>query len=368
MSHEDASARAYARIRYRLLLLDAVAALAVLIAMQGSGLSRAIARWWGSRAANEPLAILGYLAIFGSAYYAAMLPLHFCRSFLLEHRFGLSRLSLKGWCVREGKRVAIAGVLGALLIEGLYGLLRRSPAHWPLWAAASWAGISIVLARIFPTVLLPIFYPTAPLQDQRLAERLQDICRRVGLAVLGVFRFQLGVETRKANAALVGVGKTRRVLLSDTLISQFPLDEIEGILAHELGHHRYHHLAKLLAISAVGSWAAFSLTQWVGQRWVAALGLRDLSDVAGFPALAMWLSLLNLGSLPLQNGLSRKFEWQADRFAVATTKLPGAFASALRRLADLNLADPSPPRWIVWMLYDHPPIAERIQAAERSAL
>jgi STE24 endopeptidase len=364
MSDADTSARAYARIRYRLLLLDLAGWFGFLAALQGLGGSRAIARWWAQVTDHEPLMILGYLALFGLSYYLVMFPLHFYGSFLLEHRFGLSRMTLKGWWVREAKQIAVSAVLGAGLIEGFYALLRRAQASWPVWATIGWVGFSVVLARVFPTVLLPIFYKTTPLPDGELVQRLLGLCRRVGLSALGVFRFDLGAETRKANAALAGLGKTRRVLLSDTLIAEFPPEEIEGVLAHELAHHRYHHISKLLLISAIGSWLAFLATDVVGQRWIVPLGLQGLSDIAGFPMLMLWLSLLGLAGLPLQNGLSRYFEWQADRFAVATTRLPQAFAAALRRLAQLNLADPSPPQWVVHLFYDHPPITQRIHAAE----
>lgn len=363
MTDPDATAHAYARIRYRILFADLAVWFLFLLWLQGVGISQRLATWWAHLTPHEPLRILGYLTFFGCLQYLVTCPLHFYGTFILEHRFGLSRLTLGGWVTRELKHLAVGGVIGALLIEGLYAMVRHVPDQWPLVATIGWVGFSIVLARIFPTVLLPIFYKTTPLENDQLVKRLSDLCQRAGLAVLGVFRFQLGVETRKANAALAGLGKTRRVLLSDTLISDFTPEEIEGVLAHELGHHRFRHITKLLITSAIGSWVAFSLTALVGRWWVSALGLQGLADIVGFPALMLWLSLLGLVGLPLQNGLSRRYEWQADRFATAMTP-PRAFASALRRLAALNLADPNPPRWITWFFYDHPPIAERIQAAE----
>ena len=223
--------------------------------------------------------------------------------------------------------------------------------------------VSVVLARVFPTLLLPMFYKTVPLDREDLAERLLALCRRAGLPALGVFRFNLGAETRKANAALAGLGATRRVLVSDTLLEEFTPDEVEGVLGHELGHHRFHHIRTMLVLSAVGAWIGFELIARIGARQVEALGLRGLDDVAAFPILMLWLSVLGLLSLPLQNGLSRVLEWQADRYAVDLTGRAHVFADALRRLGTLNLADPKPPRWVVWLFYDHPPINERIAAA-----
>lgn len=361
-------ARRYATIRYRLVLADLAVSMSSLVLLQWSGASHAVAGWWSSHVAVEPARILGYLAICGTLFYLITLPLSFYGGFLLEHRFGLSRLTRRGWLIREGKRLLLSAVIGALLVEGLYALLRLTPSRWPIFATLGWVGFTIVMARIFPTVLLPLFYKTTPLEDEALTRRLLDLCHRTGLAALGVFRFQLGAETRKVNAALAGLGGTRRVLLSDTLLEECSPEEIEGVLAHELAHHRYRHLVKMLVISAVGSWAAFALTQALGQGWVRALGLESLADIAGFPALMLWFSFLGFVSLPLQNGISRHFEWQADRFAVETTQQARAFAEALRRLAALNLADPEPPAWVVWLFYDHPPITQRIQAAEAASV
>ena len=360
---DAANARRYASIRYRLLLLSLVLSAGFLAAVQWSGLSAHLARWWELRTPSQPLALLGYLAAFGSLQYLAMFPLHVYGSFMLEHRFGLSRMRLSAWLAREGKQVALSAMLSAILLEALYALLRHAPSTWPAWAALGWVLVSVVLARVFPTLLVPLFYKTAPLDREDLARRLLDLCRRAGTPALGVFRVGLGVETRKANAALAGLGGTRRVLVSDTLLEQFTPEEIEGVLGHELAHHRFHHIRTMLVLAAAGAWLAFHATAWAGAQWVAALGLRGLWDIAGLPVLMLWLSALGLLALPLHNGISRMLEWQADRYAVDITGRPQAVADALRRLAALNLADPDPPRWIVWLFYDHPPITERITAA-----
>ena len=358
-----AEARRYARIRYRLLLLGLLLGCAFLIVFQASGFSVQLARWWERHTAAAPLALLGYLAVFGLAQYAMMAPLHVSRSFILEHRFGLSRMTVRAWVARETKQVAVSAGLSAALIEAWYAILRHAPDTWPLWATLGWVSVSLLLARVFPTLLLPIFYKIEPLEREALSRRLLALCRRARLPALGVFRFNLGAETRKANAALAGLGATRRVLVSDTLLQEFTPDEVEGVLGHELGHHRFHHIRTMLVVSAVGSWIAFQATARVSASWLPALGLRGLDDPAGFPILMLWFSALGGIGLSLQNGLSRLMEWQADRYAVDLTGRAGAFADALRRLAALNLADPSPPRWVVWLFYDHPPITERIQAA-----
>lgn len=363
----DASARQYARIRYRLLLAELLGWIVFLLTFQGLGLSDATARLVVTLTSVEWLRIAAYLVVFGLANYLIFFPLHWYGSFTLEHRFGLSRLTVLGWWRREGKHVLVSAVVWGALIEGWYAILRLAPATWTIWATVGWVAVSVVLARIFPTALLPIFYKTSSLEDASLTQRLLSLCERIGVKALGAFRVGLGAETRKANAALAGLGRTRRVLLSDTLLERFSHEEIETVLAHELGHHRARHITKMLLISAAGSWIALSFIAWTSRGWVARLQLSGLSDIAGFPALLLALSVIGLLGLPLQNALSRAFEWEADRFAVSVTRAPTTFANALRKLGELNLADPAPPPWVEWLFYDHPTIMKRIHAAEQSS-
>lgn len=361
----DTTARQYARIRYRLLLSELVGWIGFLIAVQGFGWSHALAALLAGWTSIEWIRIVGYLAVFGAVAYLVFLPLHWYGSFVLEHRVGLSRLTIRGWWIREGKRMLLSALLWVVLIDGWYAILRRAPTTWPVWATLGWVSVSVVLARIFPTILLPMFYKTLPLADPSLSQRLLALCERVGVRALGAFRVALGVETRKANAALAGIGATRRILLSDTLLERFTPEEIETVLAHELGHQRHRHIMKLLLLSTVGSWIAFVLIDVTSRWWIDLLRLSGLSDLAGFPTLLLSLMLIGLVGLPLQQAISRAFEWQADRFAVTATQAPTVFANALRKLGELNLADPAPPRWVEWLFYDHPPITKRILAAEQ---
>lgn len=363
-TQSSAEARRYAQIRYRLMLSELLAWPGWLLAYQLSGFSASVAAWASTLTPSDSLRLLGALAVFGVGSYLVFLPFHLYAGFFLEHRFGLSRLRLSGWCLREAKGAALSAGFGLLMMEGLYALLRHAPEHWPLVAAVGWLIVSVVLVRMFPTWLLPIFYKTSRLADETLATRLLGLCQRARLSVLGIFRVDLGVETRKANAALAGFGRTRRLLLSDTLLERFSAEEIETVLAHELGHQRHHHLGKMLLLGGLGSWLAFAAVDLASPWWIVPLGVQGLSDPAGFPMLLGSLWAIGLIGLPMQNALSRSFEWQADRFAVTLSRQPEAFAGALRKLGQLNLADPDPPAWIAWLFYDHPPIPQRIRAAE----
>ena len=359
-------ARRYSQIRYRLMLAEMIGSLIFLWLYQATGVSEWAANWAVAHTDFFEWSLALYLVLFGICSYVVFFPLHLYSGFVLEHRFGLSRMSLAQWGVREIKQLLLSGLFGLMLVEGLYAILRGVPRAWPAIATLAWVGVSVVVARIFPTVLVPLFYKTVPLGDAPLVARLLALCEQAGLKALGVFRVDLGVETRKANAALAGLGRSRRVLLSDTLLERFSPEEIETVLGHELGHQRYRHIMKFLVLSGIGSLLAFSTIAAIYRWWMEPLWSESLTDPAGFPLLMLWLSLIGLIGLPLQSGISRAFEWQADRFAVTLTHAPSAFASALKKLGDLNLADPHPPRWVVWLFYDHPPIAERITAAERA--
>ena len=366
MSPSTEEARQYARIRYRLIGLNLFISWGFLLCLQLSGISACWAGFVRLMAGKDWQIVLGYMMLFGPAQVLVDFPLHFYSSFVLEHRFHLSRLSFGQWLLRYAKRLAVGGVLGLFLVEALYWFLRALPNSWPIWATGAWVIFSIVIARAFPVLLLPIFYKTSRIENGPLVERLMTLCRRTGVPALGVFRFGLGAETRKANAALAGFGSTRRVLLSDTLISNFTEEEIESVLGHELAHHRFRHITKMLVLSALGAYAAFQLTHAISRYWTIPLNLTGIQDIAGFPMLSLWLSVLGFASLPLQNGISRAFEWQCDRFAV-TVSSPAAFAAALRKLGDLNLADPDPPRWVELFFYDHPAINKRVRFAEQAA-
>ena len=363
---DQEQARRYARLRYRFVLVEMSGMLGFCAIFYLSGLSHRAAGWVQGWTPNPWLQLLGYLTVFGVATKLAFLGLHFYSGFVLEHRFGLSRLTMAKWVRREIKHATVGAVLGLVVLEGFYALLRATPETWPVWATIGWVGFSVILSRIFPTVLLPIFYPVTPLHDESLVARLRRLCERINLRPLGVFRFGLGTETRKANAALTGLGKSRRVLLSDTLLANFTPEEIEGVLGHELGHHHGRHITKFLVLSGIGSFLVLWLVADLSPLWLEPMGLAELAQLEGFPILLGVLSLIGLLGSPIQHAISRHFEWQADRFAVKLTGSPSAFASALEKLAALNLADPNPPRWAVWFLYDHPPIMDRIQAAQRA--
>ncbi len=356
-------ASAYARSKYRLIIIEMIWSLAFLWIATGPTL--AFTRHPSVQVLNPWILVGVYGAVLAITYSVASLPLAWYGGYHLERRFGLSTQTVGQWAARELKKGLVGLAIFLLLLEGLYAILRHDPQRWWWWATIGWVGFSVVLTRVTPTLLVPLFYTCQPVADETLTQRLMALVRRAGLSAMGVFQIDFSRETTKANAALVGLGKTRRVLVADTMLRAYAPEEIEAVLAHELGHHRHHHIAQLLCFSAVASLAGFLLLHGWLPRQLASRAITGLDDVAGFPLFAFWLSVLSLILMPIQHGFSRRLERQADRFSLELTRQPQAFISMMRKLAAQNLADPHPPRWIEWWFYDHPAVPRRIAFAER---
>ncbi len=311
--------------------------------------------------------VLVYVAIFGLLHEAGSLPIAFYRGFLVERRYGLSTESLRSWTADQAK----AGVLGmALSLAGfalLYVAIRRWPHGWWLAAAAGFALFIVIMARLAPVVVLPLFFKIRPLERADLGERLAGMARRAGLPVTGVHKWVVSDRTKRGNAALTGLGKTRRILVSDTLLATHTDDEIEVILAHELGHHAHHDIWKAVALECGVSLMGFFLASRALWLMAPRLGWKDVADVTGIPVLLLTAGLLSLLLVPAVNAFSRRAERAADRFAWEATGNAGAFASAMQRLGAQNFAEERPSRLVRWLFYTHPPYAERIEAAREWA-
>jgi STE24 endopeptidase len=256
----------------------------------------------------------------------------------------------------------LLGVSGA---EVVYALIARAPVWWWAPAAAVFIVAMGLMAKVAPVLLLPIFYKFRPLERESLRARLVDLSLRAGVPVLGVYEWGLGEKTRRANAALVGTGGTRRIIVSDTLLAEYSEDEIEVVMAHELGHHVHRDIPVALLAEAARVTAALFGAAWsLGALWQV-LRLASPSDVGGLPLLLLAGGAVTLASAPLTNALSRRNERRADQYALAMTGQPGAFISAMKRLAAQNLAEEDPSRTVLWLFHTHPPIAQRIEAARQ---
>jgi STE24 endopeptidase len=359
--------RAHRYARARRLLWAAELALAALY----------FSLWIGLRLANRVAAVLPpalpwwaqallMAAALALPWLLLTMPLSLFGSYILPHRYELSTQTLGGWFSDLAKQALLSAILGAPMLVGLYGLLRALPRLWWLAAAGASVALSAFFAVIAPVVLMPLFNRFVPLGEERadLVARLTTLSERAGTKVRGVFTFDMSRRTRAANAALLGLGRTRRIILGDTLLSEFSEDEIEVVLAHELGHHAHHDVAVSLLGQGVLNVLMFLIAALVLQRAAPVLALRGIADAAGLPVLGLCLGIVSFLSTPLGNALSRWRESMADSFALQLTGKAQAFADAMTRLANQNLGRTNPPRWEVLLFFTHPPLGERIRKAQ----
>jgi STE24 endopeptidase len=363
--NEDRSSR-YHRLKRRAAVASVALSAALLVALLATGGSVAIRRSVGGseQAASGPAVIAYYVLALALLHELLSFPLAFYRGFVLERRYGLSTESAGTWLGDHGKALAIALALALPATEFAYLTLRWWPSSWWAVSAAAFTVATFGLAMVAPVVLLPVFFKFKPLERDGLRARLESLSARAGVPVLGVYEWGLGEKTRRANAALVGTGRTRRILVSNTLLTEYSDDEIEVILAHEIGHHVNRDIAKGLTVEAILlACGLFAAAGALDAAWLR-LGLASPADVAGLPLMLLAGGALSLLATPVLNAISRINERRADRFALNVTGRPGAFVSAMRRLAAQNLAEPNPSRPVLWLFHTHPPIEQRIALAK----
>ena len=346
-----------------------VVLLAVLILTSGSmalrDIAEAAAAWMVPPVAGPAVAVIVYVILLTLVNELGSLPLAFYSGFVIERRYGLSNQTLRGWVVDEIKGLGVGLILGGIAASVIYFLIRRSADSWWLPAGATFAMLIVGLANLGPVLLLPLFYTVKPLDRESLRLRLMALAERASARVLGVYEWGLAVKTKKANAALTGIAGTRRILVSDTMLADYSEDEIEVVLAHELAHHVHGDIWKGLIFESALIVGGFFAAARVLQASVDGAGLRGPADVAGLPLLLLAAGAVSLVMLPAAHAMSRRHERRADRFALELTRNPGAFVSAMRRLAAQNLAEEHPSKVVEWLFYSHPPIRERVAAAQR---
>ncbi len=368
-------AKQYSRIRRRLWLVDTVFSAVYALAWLFLGWSISVREWlhqlitvnWSLTTGSDWLLVALYIVIFGGAYAILNLPLGYYSGFILPHRFGQSNQTLKDWVVDQLKGLAIGAPLGLLMLELLYLALRLTGASWWLWVAGGLLLFNVLASNLAPVLIMPLFNKYVPLGEEHkeLEERLLNLAKRANTKVKGVFKFDMSKRTKSANAALTGLGNTRRIILGDTLINEFTLDEIETVLAHELGHHVHKDIPFLIAFGTLSTSLSLFIASLALDSAVSFFSFTSSADIAAFPALILILSIYGLFTSPLDNAISRWRENMADDYALSSTKKGEAFASAFTRLANQNLGEIDPEKWAVFMFYSHPPLGERIEKAKK---
>lgn len=364
ISTDTLEARRYNRIKRWLGIADLGLGILVLVVLLATGWTGAL-RDLAYRAAfqNYMLAVAFYLLallllakLFGLGldYYG----------FRLEHRFQLSNQRFSSWVKDEVKEFLVGAVLAGIVAEVLYFIIRQSSQHWWLIAWVVFLALFILLAQLAPVLLLPIFYKFEPLENEDLKSRLVKLGERAGTHVRGVYKWKLSEKSKKANAALTGLGNTRRIILADTLLDNYSPDEIEAVLAHELGHHVHRHILKSIAVQALTTFVGFWAANWVLHYSIDRLHMFEtLSDFANLPLLVLLATTLSFLLMPALNAFSRFNERQADRYAFRSTSSVAPFISAMNKLAEQNLAERTPSKFVEWFFHSHPAISRRVEAA-----
>jgi STE24 endopeptidase len=293
------------------------------------------------------------------------LYLSYRSGYKIEHEFGFSNQNKKQFFIDELKGHAINLVINPLLALILFLAFRISPDLWWLWAACAMILVSVVFATLYPVVIMPLFNKYTPIEDEELTTRLGHILKKGGLKIKGFFIQDMSRQTKKENAFLGGMGKTRRVVLSDNIINNMSLEELETVLAHEVGHYRYKHMWKNVFLGALYQLLIF----YISHRIMLLINPDFLTSfdnmLLAYPIFLLCFGILHMLIIgPISKVISRYFEKQADRYALDMTKNPVAFQKAMAGLANRNLSNAYPTPFIKFMYYSHPPLGERLQMGE----
>jgi STE24 endopeptidase len=357
-------AKKYYSTKYALSLAASAYLVALLLIFQFSGLSGMLANVISLISPKGYLAFPLYLAAIYLAYYILDFPLNIYHSFILERSFCLSNQKFTSWLKDQVKSTAIFYVISLILFAAFYYILAHNPDNWWMVISAVWIIFGLIMAKLTPLVIIPLFFKYKALSDETLRKRIIDLAKRMKIVLLDVFEIDFSKKTLKANAAFVGWGRTKRVLLADTLKDKYTHDEIAVILAHEFAHYRLRHMLKLILINSLVTLITFYLIFKSSGYALQLSGLSSLQDIAALPLVLMYFVIVGIILQPLENYFSRKLERNADMLALKTTGLKEAFISMMDKLAAQNLADRSPSFIIKIFFFDHPPIDERIKIAQ----
>jgi STE24 endopeptidase len=353
-------ARSYARIRRRLDFVEMGFSLVLLLVLTFTGISN-----WFTGYFNWPVPAVAavFLLVLISVDAILTFPLSYYQGFVLSHRYGISRQNFAGWLADLAKGLAISLLFGGAAAAVVYWLLLAFPGIWWWLAWGLVLLVSLILSIVAPVILVPLFFKVRPLGDSHLKSRLEQLAEKAGARVQGIFILDFSAKMTAANAGLMGLGKTRRIVISDTLLQQYPPSEIEVVTAHEIGHHMNRDIFRLFIIQAAVYLAILGLTHFIFRSAVGPAGFSGLADPAALPLLLLIAGVLSALTAPLTNSFSRFVERQADAYALELTDDSGSFINAMTRLTNQNLSVADPSRWVELLFYDHPSYVRRVELA-----
>ncbi len=363
MPIEGSPAKQYHQVKHQLFFVSLLLDVALLILFFKSGLSVDLREWTKTASPFLPTRNAGYLFVFGTGMSILHFPFRYFEDYRWEHRFNLSNQTFLAWLKDDFKKGLVSAVVGIAAVTVIYEFLHRFPGNWWVGAGIFWLLLTLVLARITPNVIIPLFYKYSPIENPGLRESVLKLFKESDLKIKNAYLVDFSKKTKKANAFICGLGKSRRVVLSDNLVNSFSIPEIEAVVAHEIGHYKHHDMLKLTVVNSAVTFIGFYLVDKFLKNFLAGQHY-SIDDIAAFPIVILVLSAFSVIMMPLLNGFSRRLEVAADRFSLTLTQNPKDFMTMMKKLGDMNLADKSPSAFIEFMFYTHPPIAKRIRLAE----
>lgn len=358
----------YNNVKLGISITKSIVSFILIIAFVYSRISLALENFIGHYISNAYMLFLAFILVTGIAGILLFLPVNYYKDFYLEHKYGLSNQTFGKWVFENFKGLVVSLIIGVPLLLLFYFIINKFGALWWLPFAIVLFIISVIFARLLPVIVLPLFYKITPLEDGDLKAAIKRLAEDAGIRVENIFRFNMSKNTKKANAAFTGLGKSKRILLGDTLLDNYSNDEIETVIAHELGHYKRNHIIKNIIIGTAASFGTLFLIAYFYSLSIYWFGFSKLQEIAALPILSVWAMLIGLIETPLTNILSRKFEYEADEYAITVTGKPTAFISTLNKLTDQNLADKDPHPLVEWFFYSHPSISNRVNAIRKYVL
>lgn len=358
---EDNKAMKYSNIKLTAGILKGLLTFILLFLFVYSGESRRLASQMNMISTNAYINFLLFVFVTGAAFSIIFFPISFYTGYILEHKYNLSNQSVGKYFIEKLKGLLVSAVIGIPILLLFFYIMNTFGSLWWLPFAVLMFIISVVLAQILPVLILPLFYKISPIENENLKERITKLAENAGLKVENVFMIDMSKNTKKANAAFAGLGKSKRILLGDTLLDNYTTDEIETVMAHELGHYKKNHITKNIIIGTVSSFLTLFIIAELYEMSLSWFNFDVITRIGALPLLALWGMIINLIENPITNMISRKFEYEADEYAILTTGKREAFINTLDKLTDQNLGDRKPHPLVEWYFYSHPSIKNRTE-------
>lgn len=361
VQYSPEKAKEYQKKREKLTLINLALAPALLLFVSLSGLTGFFRDSVYGYTQNPHAALAMFFVLYSLFMMLVEFPFSFYSGFIVEKKFSLSNQTFFQWIGDYFKKTSLAFLFSLIMIQALYALIWNQPENWWLWAWAAYSAVSYVLGKIFPVFIVPMFYKYGPVENEEVKRLILKLAERYQMPLSQIYSLNLSKTTKKANAAFMGLGKTKRVVLSDTLLAHFTPEEIEAVVAHELGHCKHQDIWKQLSIGLVTSLIGFRLVFEFLPLAAEKMSFTGAGDIAALPLIFLIFYVFYLVLTPLQNGFSRWVETAADRFAFDACKKPGILRECLEKLGRVNLSDPDPNPVFEWFFYDHPSIGNRVR-------